>query len=223
MPDNYINNDINPEEIAAQLRKPEGEFGLTVADNLNESNINITNYVYDHMPLADGERVLEIGFGNGKLMDILLKKNPNIFLAGIDFSDTMVNEARTHHQKNIEAGRVEIKHAGVDEIPYPDNHFDKICHINTLYFWPNPIKCAQETLRVLKPGGSIYTGIRPEEEMKQFPFTQHGFTCYDEVSAIQLFKDAGFSHVIAHKRQDPDLEFNDNILKLSSICVVATK
>lgn len=208
--------------LAAQLRKPEGDFGMTVADNLNLSNIHITQFTYNNMSVEDGNRILEIGFGNGKLMDHLLAK-ASITLCGIDFSDTMVHEARAHHAGNIKQGCVEIKHGSVDGIPYPNDHFDKICHINTLYFWPDPLGCAKETLRVLKQGGSIYTGIRPKEQMEKFPFTQYGFTCYDAEDAAQLFRDAGFSHVEVKQQKDPPFDFKGTLLEMDSICVIAIK
>ena len=215
--------EVNPEELAAQLRKPEGDFGLIVADNLNESNIHITQFTYDQLQAQDGDNILEIGFGNGKLMDLLINKANDLFVAGIDFSDTMVQEARTHHAHNIEKGIVDIKHAGVDEIPYNNSFFDKICHINTLYFWADPLACAKETLRVLKKGGSIYSGIRPKEQMEHFPFTQHGFTFYDDQKAIDLFKNAGFSSVNITKQKDPAIMWNGEELQMDSVCVIATK
>lgn len=214
--------EVDPKELAAQLRQPEGEFGLIVADNLNLSNLHITNFVYDNMQVADGQHLLEIGFGNGKLMDILLQK-ADIFLAGIDFSETMAHQARAYHEARIANGKVAIHQASVADIPYPDNHFDKICHINTLYFWPNPLACAKETLRVLKQGGSIYSGIRPKEQMEHFPFTQYGFTFYDEAAATQLFKDAGFSKVAICQQKDPAFEWQGQMLQMDSLCIIATK
>lgn len=208
--------------LAAQLRKPEGEFGLIVADNLNLSNIHVTQFTYNNMQVEDGHHILEIGFGNGKLMEHLLAK-AQIKLCGIDFSDTMVQEARNYHAENIKKEIVEIKNGSIEEIPYEDNYFDKICHINTLYFWPNPLACAKEALRVLKPGGAIYTGIRPKEQMEKFPFTQYGFTFYDEEKATQLFKEAGFSDVIIKQQKDPPFIFNEETLEMDSICIIAVK
>lgn len=208
--------------LAAQLRKPEGEFGLIVADNLNLSNIHVTQFTYNNMQVEDGHHILEIGFGNGKLMEHLLAK-AQIKLCGIDFSDTMVQEARNYHAENIKKEIVEIKNGSIEEIPYKDNYFDKICHINTLYFWPNPLACAKEALRVLKPGGAIYTGIRPKEQMEKFPFTQYGFTFYDEEKATQLFKEAGFSNVIIKQQKDPPFIFNEETLEMDSICIIAVK
>ncbi|MEZ5016931.1 MAG: class I SAM-dependent methyltransferase [Flavipsychrobacter sp.] len=214
---------IDPKDLAAQLRQPHGEFGQVVADNLNESNIHITQFTYDNMQIADGHRLLEIGFGNGKLMDLLLAKANDLFLAGIDFSETMVAAAKDYHASNINKGIVDIQLGSVAAIPYPDGHFDKICHINTLYFWEDPLACAKETLRVLKDGGSIYTGIRHKDQMEHFPFAQYGFTFYDDDKAIQLFKDAGFSEVAICKQKDPAFEWQGQMLQMDSVCVIATK
>lgn len=53
----------DPIEIAKMLGKPEGEFGIKVAEKMNESNGAMIQTAIDKLVLDDGDHVLEIGFG----------------------------------------------------------------------------------------------------------------------------------------------------------------
>ena len=58
--------------MASMLGKPEGEVGRAVGEMLNRVNANITSAVYQRLMLRDNDRMLEIGFGNGRLLPALM-------------------------------------------------------------------------------------------------------------------------------------------------------
>lgn len=60
-------------------------------------------------------------------------------VAGVDYSQTMVEQARKRNKSLIEQGHVEIKQGEVSQIPFDDQCFDKLFTVNTLYFWPKPL------------------------------------------------------------------------------------
>jgi ubiquinone/menaquinone biosynthesis C-methylase UbiE len=217
------NQQPDPQLLAAQLRKPEGEFGIKVAEMLNNTNQFITAFTYDCVNPASGEVILEIGFGNGKLMPQLLQKSSDIKLFGIDFSEEMVMQGKKNLKSWIEKEEIQLVTASVENMPFDDNYFDKIATINTLYFWPNPLNDAKEVLRVLKPGGKICIGIRPKEEAKKVPATKYGFQLYDQEEAIGLFQKAGFENVRIMSHQDPPFEFNGKMLTMESWVIVGNK
>lgn len=214
--------DFDPKELAAQLRKPEGEYGVNLANELNQSNLALSEFTYDHMGLQDSDRVLEIGFGNGKLIPMILNTANDIDFVGIDISETMVDEATKHNKVYVASGMVELKVAGTDSIPYPDNHFDKVATVNTLYFWDTPLEDAEEVYRVLKRGGKLCIGIRPKSETKKFEFTKHGFTLYSCEDAKNLLISAGFADVECFTKEEK-VVFNEEEMTLTSLCIIATK
>lgn len=215
--------ETNPKELAAQLRKPEGEFGVKVAEHLNNTNKYITSNCYDFIPFRPNHSILEIGPGNGVLMQDLLKREPSLILHGVDFSQDMVTEAIHRNKGFITNGSMKFETAGVSSLPYNDNFFDHSCTINTLYFWPTPIDDAKEILRVLKPGGSLTIAIRPKNEMKKLEVTQFGFEFYNENDAKKLLLDAGFEHVEHIIESDPPIEFEGKTLILNSLIIRAYK
>src|SRR5690242_4573545 len=102
---------LDPPIIAQHLGKPEGEVGLALADSMAERNWPIYEAAFKHLAVRPGTRLLEIGFGNGKLVPRLLALAPKVTYAGIDFSETMVREAETFNQGLIGAGTAAFRFA----------------------------------------------------------------------------------------------------------------
>ena len=214
---------LNPEELAALLKKPEGANGIKVAEMLNGTNIHITSFTYDSMNLKDGENILEIGFGNGKLMPKLLDKAKSLKLFGVDFSRNMVEQGKAILKEYINNGHINLLAASVEKLPYEDDYFDAVCTINTLYFWPDAVACCMEVQRVLKPAGKVYIGIRPKEDAQKIPETQYGFTLYNKTEALKLLKKAGFKEVLIKMQTDPPIDLSGETKIFNSLVVIGTK
>jgi len=82
-------------ERARQLRNPEGAAGLAVADWLNENNKQGNAKAVALLNVKPGNRVLEIGFGNGRAAPHVIAQAADVYYSGIDISPTMVAEAST--------------------------------------------------------------------------------------------------------------------------------
>ncbi|HET6513367.1 MAG TPA: class I SAM-dependent methyltransferase [Candidatus Kapabacteria bacterium] len=193
--------------IAANLAHPKGEMGHIVAEKMNENNASVTNLMYDHLNVFENSRVLEIGFGNGKLLDQLLGQVARV--DGIDISEDMVRTAAEHQAEAIANGKLTVQVANLNAIPFGDNTFDAVCTANTLYFWKDVPNDLAEIKRVLKPGGRLVLGIRSREKMEQMPFTAYGFTLYSVDEVASLLSSNGFVNA-DHIRCDED-EPVDNI------------
>src|SRR5262245_10036883 len=92
-------------EHARQLRKPDGELGLAVAERLNDSNRPGILLTIELLGVEAGHQVLEIGFGNGRTVADVLAQAESVRYAGIDFSQTMVDEATRFNSEFMAAGR----------------------------------------------------------------------------------------------------------------------
>lgn len=187
-------SDIDYKEVAAQLRKPQGEFGKIVAGKMNEGNKILTSITYNSISKFAGDEILEIGFGNGfflpELFEAGIKK-----IYGIDYSELMLTEASKILHKYIEENRIELKLGTADKIPFPDINLSKICTINTIYFWDDNQKVVEEIKRVLKPGGIASIGYRSKTRMKDLEFAKYGFNMFDINDVELLFCKNGFKLV----------------------------
>ena len=111
--------------------------------------------------MQPSDRVLEIGFGSGADIYRVTRLVPQGFVAGIDRSEVMVQQASQRNAIAIKAKRVELQCADASKIPYPSETFDKVFCINVAHFWTNPVEVLTELHRVLKPGGLIAIAIQP--------------------------------------------------------------
>jgi len=200
--------------VAGQLRKPAGLMGKVFGVLMNRVNKDLNKFMLENLQLEGVDQVLEIGFGDGKLIREMASFLPKGKVVGIDFSDAMVNQARKNNKKEITQGLVEILNASIENIPFDDGRFNKACSANTLYFWPNPEQNAKEVYRILKENSQFILGFRTKQQLQNQSFTEHGFTLYTTDEVVALLKKAGFSDVEIVKSPSNMLD---------SYCAIASK
>lgn len=193
--------------IARQLRFPKGIAGHVIAILMNKHNATMNYFVIDHLQLQPGHKVLDIGFGGGATLPLLAEAVNHGKAWGLEISDAMLSSARWRYRLLIHDGQLELTKGVVDKMPYPDELFDRICTVNTLYFWPDPITAIKEIFRVTRTGGRIALGFRPEETRKIMSFTRHGFTFYSRGEVEDLLRLGGFTEVSFDEGRDARLGF----------------
>ncbi len=97
------------------------------------------------LPYARGGRVLEAGCGTGL---ILKEIAPHATQAvGLDLSQGMLAKARSRG--------LDVVHASITEIPFPDDHFDLVYSFKVLAHVERIDRALAEMARVTRPGGHI--------------------------------------------------------------------
>lgn len=96
-----------------------------------------------------GERVLEIGCGNGA--DGALFAGQGALYTGVDLTETAVEATRRHFQVLGLSGRFQIENA--ERLGFQDGSFDFVYSHGVLHHTPHPSAAFAEVYRVLRPGG----------------------------------------------------------------------
>lgn len=190
------------QELAAQLRRPDGDEGRQVGEMMNVVNGNMISKAIESLQLKDNDKVLEIGPGNGSHVKSIFNSVAGIVYHGIDISDTMVAEAI---KLNSGLDNASFTVTDGQSIPFDGAQFDKVVTTNTIYFWEVPQIYAKEIARVLKPGGMLSIGFIPSSTMQHLPFAKYGFTQYDIEAVSKLFTSAGMeiTGAVTHKEFVP--------------------
>lgn len=187
-----IFNMLTLAEQAKQLSNPEGSVGLEVANWLSENNKQGYAEVAGGLGIKSGDRVLEIGFGNGRAVPYVIDKAPDIHYAGIDISPIMVEEATRFNTNYVAVGRAGFYLAGAEQMPFNENSFERVFSVGVIHFWSDPITPLREVRRVLCPGGSMLMGCLAPREAPGFARQEYGIYLRDAGAWKALCRDAGF-------------------------------
>lgn len=143
-----------------QFRQPRGTVGRFAGWLMALANNGMNRFTAELMDAQPDDRILEIGFGPGRLIERLAAEATAGLVAGIDPSDVMLAQATSRNRAAIEAGRVRLQEGAISALPFADATFTKVCSVNTIYFWPEPGSDLREVRRVLVPGGRCYLTFR---------------------------------------------------------------
>ena len=178
--------------IARQFRQPSGFFGW-LAGVLFRINREGIDWMIDQLEIQPADHVLEIGFGPGHGIQQVAKIAAQGRVSGVDFSETMLQQALRRNAEAIAAGQVELQLSDASTLPYPDNRFHKVFATNVVYFWKDPLANLQEIRRVMKSDGRLALYVISKGDLLKFKVTQTGvYHLYTGDELAGLLTQAGF-------------------------------
>lgn len=139
--------------VVSQCRKPWSLPGRLFIWLMNRTHAGVTRWGLRHVTVGPAATILDVGCGGGRTIRALAGLGQMVH--GIDYSATSVAAATRANADLIAAGRVDIRKAGVSQLPFADACFDLVTAVETHYYWPDPVHDFQEVYRVLKPGGTL--------------------------------------------------------------------
>ena len=194
-----------PRFIARQLSNPNGFIGRLIMGEMNRRNAKLNAFALRQLALSRSDRVLEIGFGGGVLLEQLIAGAA--FVAGLDRSETAVATAAKRYADRVASGQADFRLGDVAQLPFPDAAFDKAVTVNTIYFWPSLPHGFAEIHRVLAPGGRFAVGFLPQEHMVRLNMPTDIFTMRTAQEVLAALSGAGFRDARVEK-PEPSTQWN---------------
>lgn len=149
----------------------------------------------DCVLLRDGDTVLDVACGNGRLLRMLLRI-AKIRAYGVDVSEEMISIARSQYPE------MQFSAGSAEHLDFPDNTFDAITVCCAFHHFTNPELFVKEARRVLKPGGNLYIadlspfGLLRWLENIYFSIAKMGdVKLYSNRELGDFYTKAGFSNV----------------------------
>ncbi len=154
--------------------------------------------------LSEGASVIDIGCKSGRLTRQVAGVVKSGRVVGIDPSERMIRRAikRCGGVKNVEfyVGEAEA-------LPWEGESFDCATCLDSFYDYPNPGGVLTEMLRVLKPGGKVFLGVRQPVDRRDWkkgwglPWSL-GRQRYGLERYVRYFVDSGFLTVREKARSE---------------------
>jgi ubiquinone/menaquinone biosynthesis C-methylase UbiE len=139
--------------------RPKGILGRLGGIIMARTNQPCAAWVIDLLGIQPHDHVLEVGFGPGVGIELLARSVSEGYIAGVDPSEEMVEQARARNAKAVESSRVDLRCGSVGSLPFDDNTFTKALAINSMQVWPDAMAGLREIRRVMTPGGGIALGF----------------------------------------------------------------
>lgn len=106
--------------------------------------------------LGTGDRVLEVGYGPGGLLRLLVTRTCVAKIYGVDPSPQM-REMAARMARRAGAGpeRMDLRVGTAEDTGLPDGSVDHVVAVNNVAIWPDLEAGLRELRRVLRPGGGL--------------------------------------------------------------------
>ena len=121
------------------------------------SDIEQIDMILPYIPTMGDVHILDVGCGNGKMLRYLQKKT-GAFIHGFDYSQKAIANAQAQFTQNAD-----FNQGIIGEIEYPNNSFDVVVSMDTMYFSKDMSGFVGQIKRWLKPDGTLFVGYQEGE------------------------------------------------------------
>lgn len=118
------------------------------------SDLEQVNLILPHIPRGKEVSILDIGCGNGKMLGYLQRKT-GAYIYGFDYSEQAIKTARF-----LFAERAEFREGVIGEIDYPEEKFDVIISMDTMYFARDMVAFVAQIRKWLRQDGTFFVGYQ---------------------------------------------------------------
>ena len=147
---------------------------------------------------------LEIGFGTGKLAELVAKRLKPSCLCGVDPSELMFDRAIRRLKHFAKSREVDFRMSDDTDLPWAECSFDAIVATHSFQFWHDPVATLGRIRKLIRPNGHLVLVIRNHRRISRRlrtwipnPITK---TAKKELEGLRIaLADAGF-RIIGDKR-----------------------
>jgi len=116
----------------------------------------LVHRLIDTLHLREGNRVLDVGTGTGRLGLLLYDKLPKGSVVGVDSGRGMLKLAREKTMKQGVENFLLVR-GEAESLPFLPRVFDSVCLMMSFHHFANPEQATREIHRILRPQGSLFS------------------------------------------------------------------
>jgi len=123
------------------------------------SDIRQIEMIMQYIPRQENVHILDIGCGNGKMLGYL-QKETGAYIHGFDYSESAIQTAKKRFPL-----KADFREGIIGEIDYPEEIFDVIISMDTMYFAKDMAAFVAQVKKWLKKEGVFFVGYQEGEIM----------------------------------------------------------
>ena len=123
------------------------------------SNLEQIDRILEYVPSGDDIHILDIGCGNGKMLGYLQEKT-GAYIHGFDYSSQAIQTAQALFPE-----KSEFREGIIGETEYPEESFDVITSMDSMYFAKDMTAFVAQIKKWLKPNGILFVGYQEGDVM----------------------------------------------------------
>lgn len=143
------------------FRQPTGYKGKIAGWLMARENKARNAWMVEQLNVQPYQHILEVGYGPGNALQHVAGKLKVGFLAGIDHSLAMYQQAYRKNKSYIEQQLLHLHFGDLHELSYPPHYFHTIYGSNVHFFWKDPQAEFIRLSSLLKSKGKLVMVFQP--------------------------------------------------------------
>src|ERR1017187_9694168 len=141
--------------------------------------------------ISKGSKVLDLGCGHGRIVEILVEKVPSLDIVGVDMTRNLLDNFTVKSGAN--ESKIDLICGDITKLPLADNGFDAVVSSRVFQYLPDPVLGVREAFRVLKPGGVFVVAI--PNKLNVIKYLTYDASLYSPFQVRDWFKACGFEDI----------------------------
>lgn len=155
-PKELANVDQATKDLYNRLAEDYDKFASIPFQTFYDKEDNVREKMTDQLALTPNSKVLEIGGGDGRAAQHIVKRLIDGHLYFQELSPSFM--AKAFERLKDSQDKVEFSIANASYLSFPDNYFDAALHFGGINTFSEIQRCLKELARVVKPGGKVVVG-----------------------------------------------------------------
>ena len=148
------------ERSSHQAQRPHGVAGRMFAAIMEKMNGRTYRWACDQLRGETLGAVLEIGFGTGRLAELLIRESKCQHYCGVDPSELMVEMAQNRLRSLKGSCSLDIREGEDGDLDWGPRRFDAVLAVHSFQFWAKPEDTLQQINGLLSETGSLVLILR---------------------------------------------------------------
>jgi SAM-dependent methyltransferase len=168
------------------IRQPARYSGRLADCLLSSKSKQRSDWTIEQLNIQPYQHILEVGYGAGHILQEVAHRLKVGFLAGIDPSIPMYQQAYRRNKKFIQQQLLQLHIGDLHELSYPPHYFHSIYGSDPYFFREEPQLEFMRLSNLLKSRGKLVMVFQPREARKEALIQQAGERIREDYQAAGL-------------------------------------